>query len=106
MERIAKSPLPKEGIYEGPDANAPGRTYVGQSGNIPARLVQHEASGRFPAGTQIRTTEVQGGKTTREIAEHQRIEQLGGTRNKPRSQTSNQRNPIGRNRKHLLGEKK
>src|SRR5438270_472268 len=39
---------PKEGIYEGPDATAAGKTYVGQSGNIPSRLAQHQASGKFP----------------------------------------------------------
>lgn len=96
----------REGIYEGPDANAPGRTYVGQSGNIPARLADHEASGKFPAGTKITTTEVRGGKTAREVAEHNRIQDLGGVRSKPGSRTSNQRNPIGSKRAHLLNKKK
>jgi RHS repeat-associated protein len=94
--------VPKEGIYEGPDATAPGKTYVGQSGDIPSRLGQHEASGKFPAGTDVKTTEVTGGKTAREVAEHNRIQQLGGVRSQPGSQTSNIRNPIGKNRQHLL----
>lgn len=93
---------PKEGIYEGPDATAPGKTYVGQSGDIPNRLVQHEASGKFAPGTKAATTEVKGGKTAREIAEHNRIQQLGGVKSKPGSQTSNIRNPIGKDREHLL----
>jgi hypothetical protein len=97
--------VPKEGIYEGPDATAPGKKYVGQSGDVPNRLGQHEASGKFPAGTQVKTTEVTGGKTAREVAEHNRIQQLGGVRSKPGSQTSNIRNPIGKNRRHLLKKK-
>lgn len=76
----------------------PGKTYVGQSGDIPSRLAQHEASGKFPAGTKVSTTEVQGGKTVREIAEHNRIQKLGGVRSKPGSKTSNIRNPIGKAR--------
>ncbi len=94
--------VPKEGIYEGPDATAPGKTYVGQSGDTPSRLGQHEASGNFPAGTDVKTSEVTGGKTAREVAEHNRIQQLGGVRSQPGSQTSNIRNPIGKNRQHLL----
>jgi RHS repeat-associated protein len=96
--------VPKEGIYEGPDATAPGKTYVGQSGNIPERLAQHGESGtgKFPEGTKVSTTEVKGGKTAREIAEQKRIDQLGGVRSKPGSQTSNIRNPIGPKRKDLV----
>jgi len=41
---------------------------------------------------------VPGGKLAREVAERRRINQLGGTRNVPGSQTSNIRNPIGRAR--------
>jgi RHS repeat-associated protein len=95
------STIPKEGIYEGPDATAPGKTYVGQSGNIPERLSQHGESGtgKFPEGTKVSTTEVTGGKTAREIAEQKRIDQLGGVKSKPGSQTSNIRNPIGSKRK-------
>jgi hypothetical protein len=101
----APASVPKEGIYEGPDATAPGRTYVGQSGDIPNRLAQHQASGKFAPGTKVSTTEVAGGKTVREIAEHNRIQQLGGVKSKPDSQTSNIRNSIGRNREHLLHKK-
>src|SRR5258708_5511808 len=45
--------VPKEGIYEGADATAPGRNYVGQSGDIPSRVAQHEASGKFAPGTKV-----------------------------------------------------
>jgi RHS repeat-associated protein len=41
----------KEGIYQFSDQNARGVTYVGQSGNIPNRLAQHEAAGRLATGT-------------------------------------------------------
>jgi RHS repeat-associated protein len=98
----SRSGAAREGIYEGPDAKAPGRTYVGQSGDIPSRLSQHEAAGKFPSGTKVSTTEVTGGKTAREVAEHNRIQQLGGVRSQPGSQTSNIRNPIGKNRQDLL----
>ena len=60
------------------------------------------ATGNFPAGTEVKTTEGTGGKTAREVAEHNRIQQLGGVRSQPGSQTSNIRNPIGKNRQHLL----
>jgi RHS repeat-associated protein len=96
--------LPKEGVYEGPDATAPGKTYVGQSGDIANRVVQHEGSGKFAPGTKVSATEVKGGKTAREVAEHNRIQQLGGVKSKPGSQTSNIRNPIGKNREHLLNK--
>jgi hypothetical protein len=92
-------------VYEGPDATAPGKTYVGQSGDIPNRVAQHEASGKFASGTKVAATEVKGGKTAREVAEHNRIQQLGGVRSTPGSGTSNIRNPIGKNREHLLNKK-
>ena len=79
----ASTVLPKEGVYEGPDATVPGRTYVGQSGDIPSRLARHEASGKFAPGTKVSTTEVTGGKTAREVAEHNRIQNLGGVRSRP-----------------------
>jgi hypothetical protein len=39
---------------------------------------------------------IPGGKTAREVAEQKRINEVGGTKNKPASQTSNERNPIGK----------
>jgi hypothetical protein len=72
-------------IYEGPDATAPGRTYVGQSGEIANRVAQHEASGKFAKGTKVSATAVKGGKTAREVAEHKRIQDLGGVRSQPGS---------------------
>jgi hypothetical protein len=43
--------------------------------------------------------EVPGGKTVREIAEQNRLNQLGGP-----AKTENVRNPIGSARKQLMGE--
>ena len=93
----------KEGIYEFPDAKNPGKTYVGQSGNLPTRLETHENTGRKDPGTEATVTEVPGGKTQRELAEQKRIDDLGGTRNKPGSQTSNIRNPVSPERQKQLG---
>lgn len=84
-----------EGIYEFTAAS--GKTYVGQSSNIAARLEQHIASGKLLPGTSVRTTEVLGGKTAREIAEQLRIYELGGIKN-----LQNIRNPIGPARQYLL----
>ena len=92
----------KEGRYEFPDQAADGVAYVGQSGNIPKRLRDHERSGRLTRGTES-TTEVFGGKTSREVAEHKRIQEI--TDGVPASQSdrvSNKVDPIGPNRRHLL----
>jgi hypothetical protein len=91
-----------EGNYEFPDAKNPGKTYVGQSGNVETRLAQHEKNGKLAPGTDVKVTEVPGGKTAREVAEQKRINQLGGTRNNPGSQTSNERNPIGKRREKKI----
>jgi RHS repeat-associated protein len=91
-----------EGIYEFPDQCAGCAPYVGQSGSIPNRLAQHEAAGRLVRGTE-NTTEVLGGKTAREIAEHRRIRQITGdvpARQSPA--VSNKVDPIGPARQHLL----
>jgi hypothetical protein len=93
---------PKEGRYEFPDKKAGDKPYVGQSGNIPARLEQHAQAGRYEPGTAT-TTEVSGGRTAREISEHQRIQKI--TDGKPARQSdavSNKKDPIGPNRRHLL----
>lgn len=86
-----------EGIYEFTAAS--GKTYVGQSGNIFERIAQHLASGKLlPEDlSTLRTTEVLGGKTAREIAEQLRINGLGGIEN-----LENIRNPIGVARQYLL----
>ncbi len=47
--------------------------------------------------SKVRTTEVLGGKTAREIAEQLRINELGGVKN-----LENIRNPIGPARQNLL----
>ncbi|MFK8080641.1 MAG: hypothetical protein AB8B97_10180, partial [Granulosicoccus sp.] len=96
------SATPKEGIYEFPDASAGGKPYVGQSGNITNRLQQHEKSGRLNPGTET-TTEVLGGKTAREVAEHQRIQELtNGVPARHSPDVANKVDPIGPARQHLL----
>jgi len=93
----------KQGIYEFADAANKGKTYVGQSGNMPSRLQQHGRTGRLAPGSSPTTTAVGGGRTTREVAEQGRINQLGGTRNVPGSKTSNIRNPVSKQRQKKLG---
>jgi RHS repeat-associated protein len=92
------------GIYEFPDRKNPGRIYVGQSGETDRRLKQHEQSGRKARDTDATVSEVSGDKTAREVAEQRRINELGGTREKPGSETSNIRNPIGKARQDKMNE--
>ena len=94
-----------EGIYEFSDATQQGKTYVGQSHNVEKRLKKHLKSGKLVPQTTVKATPVAGGKTTREVAEQRRINQLGGTTNRPGSQTSNQRNPIGQKRRERIEKK-
>ena len=89
-----------EGIYEFTAAS--GKTYVGQSKNIAARLKQHIASGKLLPGTSVKTTKVLGGKTAREIAEQLRINSLGGIYQDCIKVLENIRNPIGPARQYLL----
>jgi hypothetical protein len=86
-----------EGIYQFTAAS--GKTYVGQSGNIAARIEQHVASGKLLEAdlSSVKITEVLGGKTAREIAEQLRINELGGVES-----LENILNPIGKARQHLL----
>ena len=92
----------KEGIYE--FVATSGKTYVGQSVNIEARLAQHIASGKLAEGTAVTITEVLGGKTAREIAEQIRIDALGGIYQDGIKVLENIRNPIGEARKYLMGQ--
>jgi RHS repeat-associated protein len=94
-----------EGIYEFQDATKAGKTYVGQSDNLGRRLGEHVTeTGKLAPGSTVSVTPIPGGKTAREVAEQKRINQLGGTANRPGSQTSNQRNPIGEKRRKKLEE--
>ena len=91
------------GIYEFPDQTAGGTPYVGQSSNVPNRLKQHQAAGRLLPGTEG-TTPIAGGKTAREIAEYNRIQQLTGGQKARNSPTvSNKVDPIGPTRRPGLG---
>jgi len=86
-----------EGIYEFTAKS--GKKYVGQSGNIPRRLAEHVRDGRLcPTELpNVARKHVPGGKTAREIAEQQRIDDLGGIKN-----LENKRNPIGPGRRGLM----
>ncbi|MBC8325172.1 MAG: GIY-YIG nuclease family protein [Verrucomicrobia subdivision 3 bacterium] len=86
-----------EGIYE--FTGTSGKKYVGQSGNIPKRLKQHESSGKLSPNSRVEIMELSGGKTASEIQEQLRINELGGIKN-----LEYKRNPIGKNRKHILPE--
>jgi hypothetical protein len=95
----------KSGIYEFPDQTAGGKPYVGQSSNLPSRLSQHENAGRLEPGTEA-TKEVAGGKTQREIAEHQRIQEItGGAPARQSDSVANRVDPIGPKRRVLLPPK-
>jgi hypothetical protein len=76
-------------------------TYVGQSGNITERFKAHSIArgGRFTEAelASAERVEVPGGKTAREIAEQQKIDELGGV-----GQLLNVRNPIGPRRFQLM----
>ena len=90
------------GRYEFPDQTAGGTPYVGQSGNIPRRLIEHQQAGRLQPGTES-SVSVPGNKTAREVAEHKRIQELtGGVPASKSDQVSNRVDPIGPNRRHLL----
>ena len=93
----------KGGIYEFPDQTAGNIPYVGQSSNVPKRLKQHQDKGRLTPGTES-TTPIPGNKTAREIAEHNRIQQLtGGQKAKNSPAVSNKADPIGPNRRRTFG---
>jgi RHS repeat-associated protein len=86
-----------EGIYEFTASS--GKTYIGQSQDIPRRILEHIASGKLGAGSAVKTTQVLGGKTAREVSEQLRIEAMGGIRS---GILENVRNPIGPARAYLL----
>ena len=93
----------REGIYEFTDDT--GVPYVGQSGNIDRRLAEHVRTGNLKPGQEVTITEVKGGQTAREIAEHNRIQKITGDVSAGESdKVLNRRNPIGENRRHLLDE--
>jgi RHS repeat-associated protein len=101
LSKLAAKKAIKEGIYEFTDST--GKKYVGQSGDIPKRLAQHEKAGKLDPSGNVKTTEVLGGKTTREVAEHNRIQEItGGVPARQSDKVSNKVDPIGPNRKHLL----
>jgi RHS repeat-associated protein len=88
-----------EGIYT--VITAEGEVYVGQSGNITRRLLEHVASGKISEveAALAERVEVLGGKLNRELAEQLTIKSKGGIEN-----LANKVNPIGVARQHLLTE--
>ncbi|VXC24794.1 DUF6531 domain-containing protein [Nocardioides sp. AX2bis] len=89
-------PRPTEGIYVVDSVDG---VYVGQSNDIDRRFAEHVRDGKFtPAevGNAARQ-EVLGGKTSREVAEQQMVDRLGGVDN-----LLNRVNPIGPARFHLM----
>ncbi|MCD4830991.1 MAG: hypothetical protein K8R02_04170 [Anaerohalosphaeraceae bacterium] len=86
-----------EGIYEFTASS--GKTYVGQSGNVTNRIVQHIKSGKLLTKDvkTLKATKVGGGKVAREIYEQLRINKLGGI-----DKLENMKNAIGPARQYLL----
>jgi RHS repeat-associated protein len=94
------------GRYEFPDKKNGDKPYVGQSCNCERRLDQHQQAGRYEPGTAS-VTPVEGGKTAREVSEHNRIQEItGGVPARQSDAVSNKVDPIGPARSHLLDEKK
>ena len=91
---------PEEGgIYEFPDQTENSKPYVDQSKNLGARLAQHERSGRLRPGTEI-TTPFTGDQAARELAEHNRIQELtGGQTARKSPNVANKKDPIGPKRR-------
>lgn len=72
---------------------------MGQTVNFASRIASHLRSGKLLPDqlNTLTTTEINGGRVAREIAEQLRINELGGLRN-----LENVRNPIGPARQYLL----
>jgi RHS repeat-associated protein len=95
---VGEEEVVAEGIYVVRGAE---ETYVGQSANISRRLAEHVASGRF-SQAEVDSADriaVSGGRTAREIAEQEKIDELGGIKI-----LGNARNPIGPARFGLMPE--
>lgn len=82
-------PAGKAGIYV---VNAMDGVYVGQSRNIARRLAQHVRSGKFTPDEVENAAQIaiNGGKTSREVAEQSMIDAMGGI-----DELLNYVNPIG-----------
>ncbi|MDR3108507.1 MAG: hypothetical protein LBU65_02295, partial [Planctomycetaceae bacterium] len=94
------------GIYEFFDKKNAGKKYVGQASDLDARLKQHKAAGRIEdIKDAIKTEMPESDKLAREIAEHNRIQELtNGMPSRFSDSVSNKRDPIGPARIHLLNE--
>lgn len=95
----------KSGVYQFKDKD--GKIYTGQSDDVPRRIKEHEASG-FKSTEEPHTVidMPDSTKTQREIVEHKEIQKVTGGRPARMAQdvVSNQRDPIGPKRQHLLNE--
>lgn len=87
----------KEGVYWFKADS--GKMYVGQSKDVAKRLVEHMKSGKLTQENigSVQVSHVPGGKIHREIAEQNKINQLGGIK-----VLDNVRNAVGAKRIHLL----
>lgn len=62
-------------------------------------------AGRLDSADNAKVTEVSGGKTAREVAEHREIQrETGGVTASQSDAVTNKVDPIGPNRQHLLEE--
>lgn len=71
--------------------------------NLKTRIKTHIRNGKLDPNTKVKTKEVLGGKTQREISEHMRIQKLtNGVPARFSPNVSNMKDPIGPTRAHLL----
>ena len=92
----------KEGIYDFGEGEA---SYVGQSGRLRERLLEHIRAGRINLENidTLHVTEVLGGALAREITEQHKIHEFtGGERAKTSPKVTNEKDPIGPSRRHLM----
>lgn len=97
--RVAEEGKVNSGIYEFIDAKT-GKTYVGQSGDIDRRIAEHGDR----VASDVKRTEVIGGKTERELAEQRRINELTAGKGAQSGELANKRNSVSRDRADKLGE--
>jgi RHS repeat-associated protein len=93
---VGEEEVVTEGIYVISGARG---TYVGESGVMTGRLATHARGPRFTQAEvdAAERTAVYGGRTARQIAEQQKIDELGGV-----DVLLNKRNAIGEARLHLM----
>jgi RHS repeat-associated protein len=99
-------PLVKAVVYWFKEAHSQ-LPYIGQTSNFAKRIAQHIKDKKLLAAElhTVEAVEVSGGKTAREIAEHQKIqEHTGNVPARESGKVANKKDPIGPARQHLLNE--